>query len=99
MKTLTHPWTHDDIKVQAGSRIYVETWGNACSSILQDCEIPEFAPFRLPSMQHTDIAYTCDIDITGRTPQRRHGDYVVRVKITWIHDGAPNEVSFGWMAI
>lgn len=88
-------------KVEAGRSILVDGWKGHCSSILEDCEIPEFAPFRLPSMTYTDVAYTCNVEITGRTLQKRpyDGRLWVRVRIEWVKDGEPNTFSNGWMAV
>lgn len=81
--------------------IRVESWGNVCASILQDSEIPELGSFRLPSMNYTDIAYLCDVEITGRKTRRLpYSDCEwVRIRITWIHEDEPNTHSFGWMVV
>lgn len=37
------------------------------------------------------------ITITGRTIQRREGDYWVRVRIEFVGDGEPSSFTKGWM--
>lgn len=100
-KTVKLPWMDVEVKPEAGRQIRVDGWQTRCASILQDCELPEFASFRLPSFNFFDIAYACEVEITGRVAQRQpYSDcHWVRVKITWVQDGEPNTVSYGWMVV
>jgi hypothetical protein len=101
MKTVLLPWRSVGVEPKAGAPILVDGWGGHCPSILQDCEIPDFAPFRLPSCRYTDVAYAVCVEITGRKTHSRPYDSRewVRVKITFMGDGTPNEVQGGWMAV
>lgn len=39
----------------------------------------------------------CNVEITGRTLQRKNGAYYIKVKITWVGDCEPNTETSGWM--
>jgi hypothetical protein len=81
--------------------ILVDGWGGHCPSYLEPSEWPELAPFRLPSLRYTDIKYLCQVEITGRTAQRRPYDdrLWVRVRIVFVGDGEPDTQSRGWMTL
>jgi hypothetical protein len=95
------PWTDVVVAPEAGRAILVDGWEGHCSQHLEDCENPEFAAFRLPSGRYTDVAYACEIEVTGRVAQKRpyDGRMWVRVRITWVKDGEENTSSAGWMAV
>ena len=90
-----------DATPRAGRQVIVDGWGSPIASVLQDCELPDFAPFRLPSMKYDRIAYAVRIDVTGRTLQRRpyNGTDWVKVQITFVGDGEPDTVGNGWMKV
>src|SRR5262249_5854847 len=100
-KAITTPWRDLDVRPEAGHGILVDGWGTHCPSYLEDCELPEFAPFRLPSGRYADIKYACSVEITGRTAQRRPYDdrLWVRVRIVFAGDGEPDTVAGGWMTV
>jgi len=90
-----------DVTPKAGRLILVDGWGSPVSRILQDCEIPEFAPFRLPSLNHPDVAYAVRVEVTGRTIQTRPwNDYGwVKIRIVFVGDGEPDTCTSGWMKV
>lgn len=61
------------------------------------------AEFRLPSdafrrvygESHPGIA--CNVAVTGRTLQKRGGEYWVRVRVRFVGDGEPDTVVYGWL--
>lgn len=58
----------------------------------------EMASFRLPTSRNFGItSLATNVVVTGRTWQRREGDYWVRVKIEFVGDGEPSTFSKGWM--
>lgn len=75
--------------------------GTAISRKLADCENKDFAPFRMESysLQAVTGAFgpTCDVQVTGRTIQKKNGYEVVRVAIAWINDGEENSECAAWM--
>jgi hypothetical protein len=58
----------------------------------------EKSEFYLPSFRYTDVVLAVNVKVTGRTFQRRpFSDRLwVRVQITFVHDGEPDEVCSGW---
>ena len=100
-KTIALPWRDVDVTPEQGRGVLVDGWNTNCPSYLEDCEIPEFAPLRLPSFKYDDVKYAVRIEITGRKGQRRPYDdrQWVRVKITFVGDGEPDTVSRGWMTV
>lgn len=66
------------------SRLTPETW--------------EAADFRLPLNSDGPIkSLAVKIKVTGRTWQRREGDYYIRVAIEFVGDGEPSTFTRGWM--
>lgn len=101
-KNVKLPWMMTEVRPESGRAILVDGWNTHCPSILEDCECPEFAAFRLPSSQYTDIKYAVDVHITGRVAQRRPYQTLLWVKvcITFRHDGErPDTTVTGWMAV
>lgn len=100
-KTISLPWIKTEVKPEAGRGILVDGWNTRCPSYLEDCEVPEFAPLRLPSFNYNDVKYAVRIEITGRKGQLQPYDdrHWVRVKITFVGDGEPDTVSGGWMTV
>jgi len=92
-----------EVQPQQGRGILVDGWGNDCPSYLEDSEVPEIAPFRLPSSRYSDVAYLCSVQITGRTtqvrPRQDKGTLWVRVAITFHNDDGPNTTQRGWMVV
>lgn len=98
------PWMSEPVQVEPQSQalILVDGWGTNCCAILQDCEIRDFARFRIPSMRYGHLAYAANIRITGRTAQRRpwqDSTLFVRIEITFVGDGEPDTVTGGWMSV
>ena len=56
-KSIKFRWRDEPVEVrpEAGRGILVDGWGTHCPSYLEPCELPELAPFRLPSMRYSDI--------------------------------------------
>jgi hypothetical protein len=103
MKTLQLYGHEIEVSPEAGRGILVDNWGDGYRlSFLEDCEMPEFAPFRLPSNQYSDVRYACRVEITGRSLQNRphhKSTLFVRVRIVFVGDGEPDNVATGWMAV
>jgi hypothetical protein len=95
------PTTSLDVRPEVGRGILVDGWGTHCPSYLEACELPELAPFRLPSGRYSDIRYACRVEITGRTAQRRPYDdrLWVRVRIVFAGHGEPDTQARGWMTL
>lgn len=61
----------------------------------------EAAPFRLPSVLH-DQAPAVKVEVTGRSLRWDNPFTMtpaVRVRVTFVGDGEPDEVSGGWMMV
>ena len=89
------------ITPEPGCLVLVDGWANGyIATRLLPCEVPEFAPFRLPSVRYDDVSYPVRLKVTGRTLQRRpYSDTSwVRVKIVFVGDGEPDTVGRGWLS-
>ena len=63
---------------------------------LTPCTDWDAAEFRAYSY-FTGNEIACNVEITGRTIQRRYGSSSVRVRVTFVGDGEPDEVAYGWL--
>ena len=68
-----------------------------CDSSFAGCD------FRFPNPVrewHFDHAIACNVSVTGRTVQFRHGSETwVRAKIEFVGDGEPSEFIGGWLKV
>lgn len=95
-----------DVTPKVGKVIFFD--GELSRELLAS-EYPDHAPFRLYSSTMTALAGKrtgnwCDVEVTGRTIQRKFGLLVVKVKVTWLDDdgGSTGVVigsSSGWMTV
>ena len=82
-------------RVDVGPYITPDNWGigNCLTKGLEG-----FCDYYLPVNSGGPIKEVAvNIEITGRTRQRRNGDYYVRVKITFVGDGEPDTITHGWV--
>jgi hypothetical protein len=80
----------------------IEHGGSGRVERLYKCTDWDKAMFRWPNPIHEwreSRAIACNIEITGRTFQRRKGDYWVKIRITWVGDGEPDQYSDGWAMV
>jgi|SRR5262252_6030858 len=102
-KSIKFRWRDEPVEVrpEAGRGILVDGWGTHCASYLEPCELPELAPFRLPSLRYSNVKFACRIEISGRVAQKRPYDdrLWVRVRIVFVGDGEPDQICAGWMTV
>ena len=56
-----------------------------------------FCQFYLPTNSDGPIKeLAVNVEVTGRTPQKREGSYHIRIKITFVGDGEKDTVVRGW---
>ena len=81
-------------QIQVGQYVWPDGWktGNRLQEGLEG-----FCPFYLPTNNPIVTSIACNVEITGRIPQKRFGDYYLRAKITFIGDGQPDTVWGGWV--
>lgn len=85
----------NEVEVSVGSVIKIDGWRFAEKLIPSSWEP---AQFYIPTSSGGPIKQLAvNVTITGRTWQRREGEYWVRVKIEFVGDGEPSEYTSGWM--
>jgi hypothetical protein len=94
MATTTETRTWATIK--AGVYVRPDNWGYGSVLVADQTGL---GAFRLPSNSYPDLAYPCNVQVTGRTVQRRDGQYMVRVRITFVGDCEPDVVTGGWTLV
>lgn len=52
--------------------------------------------YRLTSRHYAE-GVPCNVTVTGKAPQRRHGGQCLRVRIEWVRHGEPSETCGGWL--
>lgn len=57
------------------------------------------AEFYLPTNQAVITALATNVTVTGRTLQRREGDWYVRCRIEFVGDGEPSTFVGGWLKV
>lgn len=89
-----HEFAREYPMIQVGTYVWPDNWamGNCLRKGLEG-----FCPFYLPTNNPIITQLACNVEITGRRPQRRCGDYYLRVRITFIGDGEPDTVCGGWI--
>ena len=55
--------------------------------------------FRWPVNAKPIDTVAVNVEVTGRTLQRKWGGYYVRVRITWVGDCEPDTHGSGWMEV
>jgi hypothetical protein len=83
-----------DMPIKVGTYVRPDGWGlgNCLTAGLEG-----FCDFYLPTNSGGPIKEVAvNVEVTGRTMQRREGSYWVRVKITFVGDGEPDVVVRGW---
>ena len=95
MPVLTE-WWGNEVKPAIGTYIQPENWTFGERLVKGD----SFSTFRIPVSSGGPIkSLAIEIEVTGRTAQRRNGAYYVRVKVTFPGDGEPDTVTHGWMLL
>lgn len=84
-----------DCTPRVGLMIRPENW--AMSSILLPGD--DFSPFRIRTSNDIIPSLACRVEVTGRTFQKDKGCRVVRVKITFVGDGEPDQFCRGFMGV
>jgi len=82
-----------------GSCIKPDGW--AISTLLTECTDWEAAPFRLRATR-TKINFAVRVEVSGkkiRWDAPFGGAPGVRIKITFVGDGEPDTVTYGWMKV
>lgn len=93
---LTLTWMGNEIAPKIGSFIKPDYWPTGERLTEGD----SFSTFRIPVSSDGPIkSLAVEIQVTGRTVQRKSGNYHVRVKITFPGDGEPDTVTHGWMMV
>jgi len=84
-----------EIEVKVGSVIKPDNW--RFTQRLEESTWPE-AQFVLPTGYDFGITHlSVNVIVTGRTFQRREGEYWVRVQIEFVGDGEPSTLHGGWL--
>lgn len=82
-------------EIKVGTYIEVEGWGR-CGELLK-AGLAGFCDFYLPTGHNFGVQMlAANIKVTGRKAMRRNGGYFARVEITFVGDGEPNTVTYGW---
>ena len=82
-------------RVDVGTYVEPDGWGigNKLNPGLEG-----FCPYYLPTNSGGPIKeLAVRVEITGRSRQRRHGGYYVRVKVIFVGDCEPDTVVKGWV--
>jgi hypothetical protein len=82
------------LTLQVGSYIEPDHWriGNLLRPGLEG-----FCQYYLPTACGGPVKEVAvNVEITGRKPRRRAGDFYLRVKITFVGDGEPDTTTGGW---
>lgn len=95
-----------NITARVGNRIYPEGWKDQSTNLeVYDycnydaiCDMKE-TRLALPSPSMTDISYPIIVEVTGRTIQRKFGEDVVRVKLTWVNPDHKQRIGYGFMEL
>ena len=87
-----------NVQPKLGDTLYPDEW--APSSTYLNPSDWDKAEWRVPSARYQDLpGLAIRLRVTGRTVQRKYGNLVVRVEITWVGDGEPDTHSKGYLAI
>ena len=94
------------VKVQAAVGAALELDSGRCEQLLEGddnvCPGWDGCDFRFPNpvrgweVKH---AIACNVHVTGRTVQRRHGSDWVRVRVEWVQDCEDNTFGSGWLLV
>ena len=85
-----------DVVPAVGRVVRPENWA-LCERLLPG---DDFSPFRIPTSSGGPIkSLAVRVETTGRMLHRKAGDLWIKVKITFVGDGEPDQVSPGWMLV
>lgn len=89
-----------DATVKAGRRLRVDNWGDMTTGLVE-CEYPELAEFRIPSVRYEGVALAANVRVTGRKPVKisRAEGFWVRVEIEFVGDGEPSTFHGAYMLV
>ncbi len=83
-----------DVQPEVDSIVQPDNWPLSQRLLPSDWEA---AQFRITTDQVVIPSLAVNIKVTGRTWQRRQGNYWVRVQIEFVGDGEPSTFHTGWM--
>lgn len=86
-----------NIQPKIGDTLYPDGWAPSLTYL--NPSDWDKAEWRVPSAAYPWVNLAIRLRVTGRTVQRKHGNLVVRVEITWVGDGEPDTHSKGYLAI
>lgn len=85
----------NEVEVAVGSVIHPDNWRFSQKLIPSNWDAAQFC---IPTGHDYGITHlSVNVRVTGRTFQRREGDYWVRVQIEFVGDGEPSTFHGGWM--
>lgn len=89
----------ENITPKIGSRVWIDNY--LTFEILVDEDCWDKADFRIPTGLKVIESLAVNVEVTGRSIQYRSDccEPVVRVKITFVGDGEPDQISRGWMIV
>jgi hypothetical protein len=89
-----------EISPAIGSLVYIDgrNIGELLTAGDEPCGDWAGCDFRYPS-RHFPCGLACNVRVTGRSLQRKHDGYCVRVEIEWVRDGEENEKCGGWLRV
>ena len=87
-----------EVEAKVGSCIRPDGWRFGSRLVPSDWDRAQFRLLRPNAFPSDPIqSLAVNIVITGRTWQRRQGDYWVRLRIEFVGDGEPSVFVGGWM--
>jgi hypothetical protein len=83
------------MEIKVGTYLEPDSWG--IGELLRP-GLQNFCSFYLPTHSGGPIKEVAvDVEVTGRKPRWRQGDWYMRVKITFVGDGEPDTIVGGWV--
>jgi hypothetical protein len=86
-------------QVKQDSLLEVDGWKRS-ERLFKGLELPEWrCDFYLSTGLTAGVMHVAvNIDVTGEKAQRRGGDLMRRVRVTFVGDGEPDQVVGGWVS-
>ena len=84
-----------NVEPKVGRYVQPDGWRFGSRLILGDC----FSTFRLPCHNGVIESIAVEVELTGKTLQRKYEMRMVRVRITVPGDGCDDSVFGGWMEV
>lgn len=80
---------------QVGSYVKPDCWAIGECLIAGD----DFSAYRLPTHNPIVKSLAVNVEVTGRKVMSNYGERFVRVRITFLGDGEPDQHTSGWMKV